>query len=170
MSMISESNPSGTTQITKLISDFDLEDGASRQRARQALVELGKPVIPFLMKHLEDKNDRVRWEIAKTFQELRDLSAAPALVNLLQDDVPGIRWLAGEGLINFKQDALIPLLKGLQVHFQSIFSREGAHHVLRELEREGFLNKKSLDALEALEGSAPAVSVAFAAAEALRSL
>lgn len=47
---------------------------------------------------------------------------------------------------------------------------DGAHHVLRELEREGLLNNKSLEGFEALEGTAPADSVPFAAAEALQSL
>ena len=157
-------------RINELISVFRSKDGAQRQRARQELIAIGKSIIPYLYEYLVDRNDQVRWEIAKTLEELRNPSAAPAMVKLLMDDVPGIRWLASEGLINSKHDALIPVLKGLQVNFQSTFFRESAHHVLREFEREGLLNDKMVKTLEALEGIAPAAVVPFAAAEALRSL
>ena len=163
-------NAANASQIKKLISAFELKDGASRQRARQGLVLVGRDVIPFLIDYILDHNDRVRWEVAKTLEELKDPTAASALVMLLGDDVPGIRWLAGEGLINLKDNALIPLLKGLQVNFHSRFFLEGAHHVLRELEREGLLNNKMLEALSALEGAVPTFSVPFAAAEALQSI
>jgi HEAT repeat protein len=163
-------DPEVGDRIKELISMFRSNDGAQRQRARQQLVERGKSIIPYLNEFLSDNNNQVRWEIAKTLEELKSPSAAPAMVRLLTDDVPGIRWLAGEGLINLKEKAIVPLLKGLQVDFQSIFFREGAHHILRELERNGLLNDKMVKTLEALEGIAPAVTVPFAAAEALGSL
>ncbi|HTP13642.1 MAG TPA: HEAT repeat domain-containing protein [Bacteroidota bacterium] len=157
-------------RVEEWLEELASEDGAQRQRARGALVKLGPAIIPHLAGHLEDNRERLRWEIAKTLEELGHPSAATALVGLLMDDVPGIRWLAGEGLVRLKQEALVPLLRGLQTNFHSTFFREGAHHVLRALEREGMLNEKSLDALKALEGAAPSVSVPFAAAEALHSL
>jgi hypothetical protein len=86
------------------------------------------------------------------------------------DHVRGTGRLAGEGLINLKQDALIPVPNGLQVKFHSSFFLEGAHHVQRELERDGKLNEKKLDAFDALEGSAPAHTVPLVAAEAFPSL
>jgi hypothetical protein len=61
-------------------------------------------------------------------------------------------------------------MKDPQFNFHSTFFLEGAHHVLRELEREGLLNEKMLKALEALEGTAPALTVPFVAVEALHSL
>lgn len=157
-------------QIEELFSAFRSADGAKRQHARMQLVMLGEPVLPFLVQHLTDRNDLVRWEIAKTLEEIRNPSAAPAMVKLLTDDISGIRWLAAEGLVNLRLDGLVPLLKGLQTNFQSTFFREGAHHVLRELEHEGLLNGKTLDILNALEGPAPALSVPFAAVAALRTL
>ncbi len=162
--------PETIGRIEDLVEVFQSDDGAQRHQARRALVSMGSEIIPQLNKHIDDRIDRVRWEIAKTLEEMKHPSAAPAMVRLLMDDVPGIRWLAGNGLIALRQDALIPLLRGLQVHFHSTFFREGAHHVLREFEREGLLDEKCLRALDALEGVAPAASVPFAAAEALQSL
>ena len=158
-----------TRRIKELISTLGSKDGALREKARLTLVELGESSIPGLIDHVGDHDERVRWEVAKTFEELKNPSAAPAMVGLLMDDVPGIRWLAGEGLINLKQDALIPILKGLQVNFQSTFFLEGAHHVLRTLAREGILDDDGLSTLEALEGTSPALSVPFVAAKALNS-
>lgn len=162
-------DPEASNRIKELISEFRSNDGAQRQRARQRLVEIGRSVIPYLSEYLSDKNDWVRWEFAKTLEELNDPAAAPALVRLLTDEIPGVRWLASEGLINLKEKAIIPLLKGLQVNFQSVFFREGAHHILRELEREGLLSGDLKKTLQALEGIAPSASVPFAAAEALQS-
>lgn len=154
-------------RFEELYSLFRSEDGAQRQHARQSLVKMGSEVVPFLREHLADKNDRVRWEIAKTLVELKDPSTAHEMISLLADDVPGIRWLAAEGLINLGQDAIIPLLRGLQVHFHSTFFRESAHHILRELEQQELLDEGTRKTLEALEGPAPALSVPFAAMEAL---
>ena len=159
-----------SAQIEEFFRIFRGSDGAKRQRARKQLVALGEPILPYLVQHVSDKNYRVRWEIAKAFEELRDPSAATVMINLLMDDAPGIRWLAGEGLINLRQQGIVPLLRGLLANFHSTFFREGAHHVLRELEREELLNTKTLEVIDALEGPAPALAVPFAAAEALRSL
>jgi HEAT repeat protein len=158
-----------TGRIKELISTLRSKDGAQREKARLMLVALGESSIPDLIDHAKDHNERVRWEVAKTLEELKNPTAAPAMVSLLMDDIPGIRWLAGEGLINLKQDALVPILKGLQVHFHSTFFLEGAHHVLRTLAREGILDDDGLSTLDALEGTSPALSVPFAAAKALNS-
>ncbi len=162
--------PISDGRIDELLFEFESEDGAQRQRARRELVKLGPAIIPHLAGHLENKDDQVRWEIAKTLEELGDPSAAETMVKFLMDDVPGIRWLAGEGLIRLNRDALVPLLRGLQTNFHSAFFREGAHHVLRALEHQGVLNDKCLETLRALEGATPAVSAPFTAAEALHSL
>ena len=157
----------GAEQIEEFFSVFRGPDGARRQRARKKLVALGVAALPFLVQHVDDKNYGVRWEIAKAFAELKDASAAGVMMSMLMDDAPGIRWLAGEGLINLGDRGVVPLLRGLLVNFHSSFFREGAHHVLRELEQEGVLNTKTLEVIDALEGPAPSLSVPFAAAAAL---
>ncbi len=157
-------------RVKDLIADFRTDDGTRRLRARHALVGIGNTIIPFVHDFLEDRDDRVRWEIAKTLEELKNPSAAPAMVKLLMDEVPGIRWLAAEGLANLHEHGLIPLLKGLQVNFHSTLFREAAIHVLRELNRHDLLDENGLKILMTLEGPAPAVSVPFAATEALHAL
>ncbi len=157
-------------RVYDLIAEFRTEDGAQRQRARLSLVGMGKVIIPFVNEYLEDNDERVRWEIAKSLEEMKNPEAAPAMVKLLMDEVPGIRWLAAEGLINLREHGLISLLKGLQVNFHSTLFREAALHVLRELNRQDLLDENGIKILKTLEGPAPAVSVPFAATEALHAL
>ncbi len=157
-------------RINELISSLASHEGVVRQRARHELVHLGNIIVPSLVRHLEDKNDRMRWEIAKIFEELKDASAAPAMVTLMGDDVPGVRWLAAEGLIILKEEALVPLLQGVQAHSHSAYFREGVRHVLHAIERDGSASKELLEVLDALEGVAPEESAPFAAKRALDSM
>ncbi len=157
-------------RMNELIEEFRTDDGARRHRARVSLVGMGNVIVPLVNDYLEDNDERVRWEIAKTLEDLKNPSSAPAMVRLLMDEVPGIRWLAAEGLVNLGESGLIPLLKGLQVNFHSTLFREAALHVLRELNRHDLLDEIGLKILKTLEGPAPAVSVPFAATEALRTL
>ncbi len=157
-------------KASELIASLTSTDGVERQGARHELVLMGKPVIPLLLQYVDDKKDRMRWEIAKTFEEMKDPSAAPAMVRLLTDDVPGVRWLAGEGLIAIGADALIPLLQGIQAHSHSSYFREGAIHVLHSMERAGVAVEALRSVREALEGIAPEESAPFAAKTVLDSL
>lgn len=161
---------SGVNNVEQLLSVFRGHDGALRLKARTTLSEMGKSVVPHLLIHLNDKNDSVRWEIAKLLEELSVPSTASALVKLLSDENPDIRWLAGEGLIHLKQEALVPLLRGLQVNFHSMEFREGTHHVLNSLRHDGLLQASGEEVLSALEGSFPGLSVPFVAAKALRAI
>lgn len=161
---------SSSIRVKDLIALFRSHDAGQRQRSREALVAMGSGTIPHLSEYCDDENDQVRWEVAKTLGEVNDASSTPALLALLSDDVPGVRWLAAEGLIQLNRVALVPLLKGLQKNFHSTYFREGAHHVLRELARTGALDPRASHVLDALEGPAPAASVAVAATEALRTL
>jgi HEAT repeat protein len=157
-------------RVKKLISEFRTEDGMKRLRARLSLVSVGKSIVPFTSEYLEDEDEQVRWEIAKTLEELKNPAAAPSLVRLLMDEAPGIRWLAAEGLVTLREHGFIPLLKGLQVNFHSTLFREAALHVLRELDRQDLLGENGIKILKILESSAPAVSVPFAATEVLHAL
>ena len=82
-----------------------------------------------------------RREAARALANIGDPSAAPALVGTLDDDKAAARWLAGEALINMGRDALAPLVRGLEGNSDSIWFRDGAHHVLRSLIREGVTDK-----------------------------
>ncbi len=156
--------------LHKLTALLRNREGVKRQRARIALVEIGKPAVPSLMECLTDHNNNVRWEAAKALTDIQDPTAAPALVNALRDEIPGVRWLAGEALIKLKSAGLVPLLKGLEKHFDSIWFREGAHHVLHSLAGEDLLNDHVAQVLATLSSGEPGEAAALAAKRALTSL
>jgi HEAT repeat protein len=71
-----------------------------------------------------------RWEAAKALSEIADPVTAPVLVATLEDSSFDIRWLAAEGLIALESAALPSLLKALMAHSESVWLRQGAHHIL----------------------------------------
>jgi hypothetical protein len=149
--------------IAKLGSPY----GPERARARFELIKCGRIVTPLLIEALKDGNHHVRWEAAKAFGELKDPTAADALVHTLMDERPEIRWLAAEALIALEEDAIEPLLRALIDHFDSIWLRHGAHHVLHALERSFDLDEKTYEVLEAMRSIEPEVTVPWAAEAAL---
>lgn len=156
--------------IEELIVTLRSKDGATRERARKSLVALGKPTVSSLIGLLSDKNEHMRWEACKALGSIRDPTTAGPLVDALRDRSVEIQWLAAEGLIALGRKSVIPLLKALEAHFDSLFLREGAHHVLHALQREQLLDAKTLAVLETLRCLGPRVAVALAAHEALVSL
>ena len=111
----------------------------------------------------------MRWEAAKALAEIADPATAPALVAALEDEGPGIRWIAGEGLIALSQNGLVPLLHALARKADSVWLRQGAHHVLRTLAGEK-LGDVLDPVLRALEESDPEVLVPRAALDVLSML
>lgn len=157
--------------IPALIAILASNDSLARQRARESLVDIGRPAVAPLMEALAapDSNYHVRWEAAKALSELEDPEAAPVLVTALEDDSFGVRWLAAEGLISLGRDGLAPLLETLVQRSDSAVLREGAHHVLRML-NEGDLRPQIAPVLAALEDVEPIVEVPVAAHAALEAL
>jgi len=148
------------------------DDSLARQRARESLVDIGKPAVAPLMEALEspESNFHLRWEAAKALSELEDPAAAPVLIKALEDDDNfSVRWLAAEGLIALGRDGLAPLLETLVQRSDSASLREGAHHVLRML-NEGSLHSQVAPVLAALEDIQPILEVPVAAHAALDAL
>jgi HEAT repeat protein len=148
------------SKIKSSIANLRSEDGIVRHKARQTLASIGKQAVRQLIPLLKDPNDDVRWEAAKALAEIADPRAASELVATLEDHNFGVRWLAAEGLIALGQDALIPLLETLIKRSDSVWQREGAHHVLHDLSK-GDLELKDLVApvIAGLEGIEPEVAV-----------
>jgi hypothetical protein len=90
-------------------------------------------------------------------------------VNTLKDERAAVRWLAATALINLGHDALAPLLRGLEGNSESIWFRDGAHHVLRSLMRDGEADE-AIPVLEALENIEPCVEAPIAAYHVLQEL
>jgi HEAT repeat protein len=150
----------------------ELEDSSrmKRQFARVSLVECGEAISPLLIKELSNPDREVRWEVVKTLGAINDRGSAEALVEMLMDDDIGVRWAAMEALIRLNQAALPPLIQALVEHFDSGRLREGAHHVLHNLQNKRMLSKVQVNLLEALQGVEPEIGVAWAAERALEEI
>lgn len=146
------------------------DDGLLRETAREVLITFGDLAVAALTESLTDADDRVRWAAAKALSEIGDPAAAPALVRSLEDENGGIRWLAAEGLVTLGHAALPPLLQALVEHSESVWLREGAHHVLRALAREEALSGVVSPVLHALDDIQPDLEVIEVAHSALHRL
>ena len=155
--------------IKNLIEALSSSDDSSRVKAREALIGMGGLAVPFLADALKNPNYLVRWETVKALGEIGDPKAAPALVKALEDDEFDVRWLAAKGLIEMHVKALRPLLEALRGHGNSVFLREGAHHVLHDLAK-GELRRYLAPVLIALEDIDSAVQTPIAASHALELL
>jgi HEAT repeat protein len=160
--------PSGK-KIRLLVEALTNVDGVERHAARVQLEKIGPPAVPALIEALQRPSERARWEAAKALGEIRDVRAAPALVKTLEDEKASVRWLAATALINLGGDALVPLLQGLEGHSDSIWFRDGAHHVLRSLVRDGVADE-AFPVLEALENIEPCIEAPIAAYHVLEDL
>lgn len=155
--------------IDSLIVQLASNDGLIRVQARRSLVAIGEQAVAPLVEALANRKNWVRWEAAKALCQIGDPAAAQALTKALEDRMFDVRWLAAEGLIAIGRDALVPLLRALSEHSDSLWLREGAHHVLHDLAA-GELAEVVRPVLAALEDVEPSIEVPFAAETALAAL
>lgn len=158
-----------SSSLQTLIAALSSKDDGARVRARHSLVAMGKAAVPSLAEALKNTDDLVRWEAAKTLGEIGVPEAAPFLVKALEDEAFDVRWLAAVGLIRMNIRGLKPLLHALMEHGDSVFIREGAHHVIHGLTK-GELRRYLAPVLAALENVDPGMSVPRAAFHALEML
>lgn len=168
-SYIGRENPAGAGIIASLIADLASQDGITRVRARRSLADIGHAAVGPLVEALDSQRDWVRWEAAKTLAQIGDPSVTQTLINALSNEKFEIRWLAAEGLIHIGDKSVRPLLKKLIERSDSLFIREGAHHILRDLPESKFreILKPVSRALEDVE---PSLEVAVAAQAALNAI
>jgi hypothetical protein len=133
-----------------LISRLQSDDGAERTHAREALVKIGKPVIPHITTLLTHPHGHVRWEACKTMERIRDPKTASMLSDMLMDDDMDVRWVAANALIELEYHAIVPVLEILEKNFDSATLRQGAHHVLYALKRMSLLDEKTEQVLNSL--------------------
>jgi HEAT repeat protein len=160
----------GAVAMRSLLTDLGSEDGQVRVRARKSLVAIGGPAVKPLVKALTNKREWCRWEAAKTLGQIGDAGATRALIKALDDKMFDVRWLAAEGLIAIGREALVPLLEALIDHPDSLWLREGVHHVLHDTEKKGLAGiiRPVILALEDVEPSVEAPLAARKAIEALK--
>jgi hypothetical protein len=148
--------------IETLINTLSSHNDKKREGARHTLVAMGKAAVPALSEALKNKNALMRWEAAKSLDEIDDPETAPVLVKALEDEDFDVRWLAAEGLIKMNIKGLKPLLEALELRGDSVLLREGAHHVFHDLAKGG-LRKYLVPVLASLEALAPGEEVPWAA-------
>ena len=164
-----ETTRSSGPPLEALIKSLSSEDDGVRVNARQSLVALGKAAVAPLVEALKDENNLLKWEAAKALGEIGAPEAAPILVKALEDEQFDVRWLAAVGLIGMNIKGLKPLLHALMEESDSVFLREGAHHVIHDLTK-GELRKYLAPVLAALENIEPAAGCPQAAFHALEML
>ena len=140
----------GVASITPLINDLTCTDVYKCRRARQTLVDMGDPAVPYLVDALKSRKVWVRWEAAKALGQIAGPMATNALVDALGNGMFDVRWIAAEGLILRGREALVPLMRALIEKSDLAWFREGAHHVLFDLSH-GNLRDMVLPVLQALE-------------------
>jgi hypothetical protein len=118
--------------INSLIADLSSKDGLVRKCARLCLVARGKRAVPYLIEALSEPDWQVQWEAANALGKICDPRAVHVLVRSSENKVFEVRWLACEGLIALRREALVPLLEALIKCSDSPRLRESAHHVLHD--------------------------------------
>jgi HEAT repeat protein len=169
MDRISQSQES-ENNIQMWIADLGSPAGSERLKARSSLIREGVNAVPLLIQALSSHNQHARWEAAEALVMIKDPSAAPALVRALEDEDHDVRWAAMKALIALNRGGLEPLLQALIKNFDSVWLREGAHHILNVLKKQRQLRQPSLNVLRALESIEPEAAVVRAAEAARESL
>jgi hypothetical protein len=129
--------------IAELVQRLADDNGIIRKTAREKLVKYGHEVVPYIHLVTDTEDMQLRWEASKILEQIGDVRSIDVLIDLLVDEESDIRWIAAQGLINIGKTSIIPLLKKVKHHGDSIYIREGAHHVLwglfDETERKRFI-------------------------------
>jgi HEAT repeat protein len=159
---VTQDNTATIKTINSLIAELGGKDGIVRVRARKSLVNIGHAAVGPLVEALTSKREWLRWEAAKTLSQIGDSSTTQALIGALQDKMFDVRWLAAEGLIHIGNKAIKPLLEAVIKQPDSLWIREGTHHVLHDLP-ESNLKELLKPVLRALEDIEPSLEVAIAA-------
>jgi len=129
------------SEMHELIIKLGSDNGIEREKARKALVKIGRGSIDFLMELLSHPKHIYRWEAVKTMEEIGDPISIPLLIQALEDDKGDVRWIAAKGLIKLGSLSIKPLLKMLEQKSDSVLLLEGAHHVFFDLKENKVLPK-----------------------------
>lgn len=162
------------SEVNTLVVTLDSSDGLARQQARLELEEIGAPAGDALIGVLQKGQNPAVWEAAKALATIRTPKAAPALVETLEHNDPGVRWVAGEALIGLGARGLVPLMHALEANAISGYLRGGAHHVLNTLISKNYMLTKydeiATPVLAALDGDGSPTDVQDAAHDAMQQL
>ena len=164
--------PASKEAISKSISLLDSGNPTKRHQAYNRLSEIGEKAVPALIQLTADSKSERRREAAAVLGDIHDPSAIPALIHLLDDEAFEVRWRAAESLIKMERASVVPLFQELQHsnHFDSVWFLEGVQHILRKLNKEGYLGPPSQKVLQAFEDPVKEIAIPRAAEKALETL
>jgi len=148
--------------ITAAIQRLDSLDPDERTRSRETLEDIGRPATWHLVQALRPTGERARAGALKVLGRLADPDAADALVERLEDEDSGCRWLAAEGLVALGAVGLARALDILAVYPRTDWLLRGAHHVLRGLEQTE-LAELVAPVLRSFQSTTPGVDIPAAA-------
>jgi HEAT repeat protein len=157
---------SGQNNVNSLLAALRSKNVAEREATRATLIALGHAAVIPLLHSLNDSDEHVRWEAAKTLAGIADPASADALAEALNDESARVRWSAGEALIALGWEGAKHVLVALLRKSSSTGLCTSAHHVLSHFAKQksgGFLKP----VLERLQGVEPGASVPLAALAAL---
>jgi HEAT repeat protein len=98
-----------------------------------ALVQIGPPAVPFLLKDCNHSSAWIRWHCVRALGEICDYRALPNLVRALSDPDHSVAWLAARGLTRYGRWSVEPVLKHLAAADTSPWLAETAAYVLRDV-------------------------------------
>lgn len=79
-----------------------------------------------------DFTEQLKAEIENIISVVADKRAIPSLIDLLDDEVYEIRWVAAESLIRIGQRSILPILRQLREGRQFLYPAK-VHYVLESL-------------------------------------
>jgi len=149
--MIGQTYTEPELEIPELINELRDLDSLKRQHARISLVRHAQESIPALLAALKDPNVHVRWNAVLALGEIKEPETAEALSEMLMDDDIGVRWASMESLIRLERHSLRPVLERFKDKYDSIWMREGVHHILHALKDRHKLNEGEIILFEELD-------------------
>ena len=137
-------------------------------------MKIGEPVLDALIKAFEIGKKPLHWEVAKALSQIGTVKAAKVLVDALEDHDFGVRWIAAEGLIHIGAGGVAPLLEALRKKPDSVWLREGVHHVINDLVNRELIGeparKSLMPLLDALSNIDPVIHTNTEADNALKAI
>jgi HEAT repeat protein len=118
-----------------LIANLGSKDGIRRQQARWELIRRKEASVGPRLESLQSKRSQIRWEAVKALAAIAPPRACGALIAAMQDEEWEVRWVAAEAVSALGRSALPQLLDALLSEPESVWLREGAHHVVHDLAR-----------------------------------
>jgi len=149
------------------ISQLGNSDPNIRMEIRKKILNLGKPVVPYLIANLYNRNKLISCEAAQILSVMDGPKTPKTLVMALDDPDLKTRWDATQDLIEYDRAAVIALLRALSRSYTSVWLRQGAQHVLNNLKKRGSLTVEEEKVITAFKDLEPSLTVPCAADKAL---